>query len=110
MFSYHLSVKDTWEHLKRIVHEIAKKQVGVTKPNRSKIDKQTWLWTREVEAQVHEKKRLYHAFLKCKGKDWMKYAKAKGNTKLIAAAKSAHYDEIMPKLKGRNGENFVYHF
>ncbi|EYB87751.1 hypothetical protein Y032_0258g462 [Ancylostoma ceylanicum] len=67
----------------------------MTKPNRRKIDKRTWLWTDGVKTLVREKKRRYHAFLDHKTPDnWRVYRVAKkAAKKAVATTKAAYYDE-----------------
>ena len=87
------------------MQQAARTQLGRTKPGRRRIDKEAWLWTDEIEAKIREKKRLYHAFLQSKDDEhWQEYLEAKRATKKsIAAAKSAHYDELLRKLEEREG-------
>ncbi|EYB91331.1 hypothetical protein Y032_0207g2032 [Ancylostoma ceylanicum] len=68
------TVDETWEKATGAIAEAARTELGMTKPNRRKIGKKTWLWTEEVKELVREKKRRYHAFLDRKMPDnWRAY-------------------------------------
>ncbi|VDL74393.1 unnamed protein product [Nippostrongylus brasiliensis] len=58
-----VDVNGTWQDMKTVVYEAARSQLGVTKPGRRMIDRQTWLWTEEVKEKVRAKNCLYNAFL-----------------------------------------------
>ncbi|VDL71125.1 unnamed protein product [Nippostrongylus brasiliensis] len=91
-----VSVEETWQSMKTAASEAARSQLGVTKPGRRRIDKQTWLWRDEVKEKVRTKKSLYHTFLHSKTADnWSAYREAKrAAKKAVANAKAAHYEEV----------------
>ncbi|EYB84459.1 hypothetical protein Y032_0316g2296 [Ancylostoma ceylanicum] len=93
-----------------MIAEVARSELGVTKANRRKIDKQTWLWTDEVKQTVREKKRLYQVYLRSKTADnWSKYREARRTAKkAVAVAKAAHYEVINKELDTRDGKRLVY--
>ncbi|EYC33056.1 hypothetical protein Y032_0002g578 [Ancylostoma ceylanicum] len=104
------TVEETWQHATRMIAEVARSELGVTKANRRKIDKQTWLWTDQVKQIVREKKRLYHVYLRSKtAENWSKYREARRTAKkAVATAKAAHYEVINKELDTRDGERLVY--
>ncbi|VDO92030.1 unnamed protein product [Heligmosomoides polygyrus] len=63
------NVEETWKRATDSILQAARSELGMTKPGRRKIEKQTWLWTDDVKEKVKEKKRLYHAFLSDKTAD-----------------------------------------
>ncbi|EYB86394.1 hypothetical protein Y032_0279g1183 [Ancylostoma ceylanicum] len=63
------NIDETWENATRAIVEVARSELGTTKPGRRKVDKQAWAWTDEVRIRVREKKRLYHVFLDDKTDD-----------------------------------------
>ena len=72
------TVEETWQTVTRKIGQVVRSELGMTKPNRRRIDKQTWLWTDEMKAKVLEKKRLYHTFLCSKPpENWRSYKEAK---------------------------------
>ncbi|EYC20671.1 hypothetical protein Y032_0021g357 [Ancylostoma ceylanicum] len=60
---YLMTIDETWENATRAIVEVARSDLGTTKPGRRKIYRQAWLWTHEVKTKMREKKRLYHVFL-----------------------------------------------
>ncbi|EYC11993.1 hypothetical protein Y032_0048g1551 [Ancylostoma ceylanicum] len=103
-------VDETWEKAIGAIAEAARTELNMTKPNRRKIDKETWLWTEEAKELVREKKRRYHAFLDRKTPDnWRAYCAAKkAAKKAVAMTKAAYYDEVSRELNTRDGERFIY--
>ncbi|VDL77297.1 unnamed protein product [Nippostrongylus brasiliensis] len=103
-------VEETWQSMKTSVCEAARSQLGVTKPGRRRIDKQTWLWTDEVKEKVRTKKSLYHTFLHSKTADnWSAYRDAKRAVKkAVTNAKAANYEEVNRLLESREGERHIY--
>uniref|UniRef100_A0A7I4YN09 Reverse transcriptase domain-containing protein n=1 Tax=Haemonchus contortus TaxID=6289 RepID=A0A7I4YN09_HAECO len=57
------TVEETWKSAVEAITRVARSELGMTKPGRRKIYKQTWLWTDHVRDKVREKKKQYHAFL-----------------------------------------------
>ncbi|EYC32664.1 hypothetical protein Y032_0002g1031 [Ancylostoma ceylanicum] len=104
------TVEETWQHATRMIAEVSRSELGVTKPNRRKIDKQTWLWTDEVKQAVRKKKRLYHVYLRSKiAENMSKYREARrAAKKAVATAKAAHYEVIKKELDTRDGERLIY--
>ncbi|VDL71287.1 unnamed protein product [Nippostrongylus brasiliensis] len=47
-----VSVEEAWQPMKTATYEAARAQLGLTKPGRRRIDKQTWLWTDKVKEKV----------------------------------------------------------
>ncbi|VDO93774.1 unnamed protein product [Heligmosomoides polygyrus] len=84
-------------------------ELGITKPGRRKVNKQTWLWTEDVKAKVREKRSLYHVFLGDRTADnWREYQKAKkAAKKAVAVAKATHYGDVYRKLES-SGERYLY--
>ncbi|VDO97778.1 unnamed protein product [Heligmosomoides polygyrus] len=94
----------------RMKEKDAASELGITKPGRWKVDKQTWLWTDDVKAKVREKKSPYRVFLSDKtAENWQKYQKAKKDAKkAVAVAKATHYSDVNEKLAARDGERYLY--
>nr|CDJ82814.1 RNA-directed DNA polymerase (reverse transcriptase) domain containing protein [Haemonchus contortus] len=99
------TVDETWKSAVEAITLVARSELGMTKPGRRKIDKQTWLWTDHVRDKVREKKKQYHAFLSEKTADnWQRYQIAKKEAKkVVASVKAAHYAELNEKLESRDG-------
>ncbi|VDO93114.1 unnamed protein product [Heligmosomoides polygyrus] len=57
------TVDETWKKATDAIRPAAQSELYITKPERRKVDKQTWLWTDDVKVRVREKKTLYHVFL-----------------------------------------------
>ncbi|XGW01098.1 hypothetical protein V3C99_013785 [Haemonchus contortus] len=104
------TVEETWKGAAEAITRVARSKLGMTKPGRRKLDKQTWLWTDHVKDKVREKKKQYHAFLIEKTDDnWQRYQIAKKEAKkAVASEKAAHYAELIKKLESREGERYVY--
>ncbi|XGW10232.1 hypothetical protein V3C99_012037 [Haemonchus contortus] len=104
------TVDETWKSAVEAITRVARSELGMTKPGRRKIDKQTWLWTDHVRDKVREKKKQYHAFLSEKTADnWQRYQIAKKEAKkVVASVKAAHFAELNEKLESRDGERYVY--
>ncbi|XGW20197.1 hypothetical protein V3C99_003760, partial [Haemonchus contortus] len=104
------TVDETWKSAVEAITRVARSELGMTKPGRRKIDKQTWLWTDHVRDKVREKKKQYHAFLSEKTADnWLRYQIAKKEAKkVVASVKAAHFAELNEKLESRDGERYVY--
>uniref|UniRef100_A0A7I4Y4S3 Reverse transcriptase domain-containing protein n=1 Tax=Haemonchus contortus TaxID=6289 RepID=A0A7I4Y4S3_HAECO len=104
------TVDETWKSAVEAITRVARSELGMTKPGRRKIDKQTWLWTDHVRDKVREKKKQYHAFFSEKTADnWQRYQIAKKEAKkVVASVKAAHFAELNEKLESRDGERYVY--
>ncbi|EYC04247.1 hypothetical protein Y032_0089g2306 [Ancylostoma ceylanicum] len=104
------SVDDTWQRTTDSILAAARSELSTTKPERRKIDRNTWLLTEEVRTKVRGKKRLHHLFLDNKTEDnWRSYREAKRTAKkAVAATKAAHHDEVCKKLDSKDGERFIY--
>ncbi|VDP13656.1 unnamed protein product [Heligmosomoides polygyrus] len=104
------TVHETWKMATDAIRQAAQSELGITKPGRRKVDKQAWLYTSDVKANVQEKKSLYHVFLGEKTADnWRKYQEArKAAKKAVTVAKAIHYGDVNEKLKSRNGERHLY--
>uniref|UniRef100_A0A7I4XRC0 Reverse transcriptase domain-containing protein n=1 Tax=Haemonchus contortus TaxID=6289 RepID=A0A7I4XRC0_HAECO len=103
------TVDETWKGAAEAITRVAPSKLGVTKPGRRMLDKQTWLWTDHVRDKVHEKKKQYHAFLIEKTADnWQCYQIAKKETKkAVVSQKAAHYADLNKKLEfGMVSEKF----
>ncbi|VDO18461.1 unnamed protein product, partial [Heligmosomoides polygyrus] len=98
------TVDETWKKATDAIREAARLELGITKPGRRKVDKQTWLWTDDVKAKVREKKSLYRVFLSDKtAENWQEYQKAKkAAKKAVAVAKATHYSDVNEKLESRD--------
>ncbi|XGW28884.1 hypothetical protein V3C99_008576 [Haemonchus contortus] len=105
-----MTVDETWKGPAEAITRVARSKLGVTKPGRRKLDKQTWLWTDHVRDKVREKKKQYHAFVIEKTADnWQRYHIAKKEAKkAVASEKAAHYADLNKKLESRDGERYVY--
>nr|CDJ81375.1 unnamed protein product [Haemonchus contortus] len=103
------TVDETWTGAAEAITRVARSKLGVTKPGRRKLDKQTWLWTDHVRDKVHEKKKQYHAFLIEKTADnWQRYQIAKKEAKkAVVFQKAAHYADLNKKLESRDGERVM---
>uniref|UniRef100_W6NG02 Uncharacterized protein n=1 Tax=Haemonchus contortus TaxID=6289 RepID=W6NG02_HAECO len=99
-------IKVQFKRAVEAITRVARSELGMTKPGRRKIDKQTWLWTDHVRDKVREKKKQYHAFLSEKTADnWQRYQIAKKEAKkVVASVKAAHFAELNEKLESRDGE------
>ncbi|XGW15259.1 hypothetical protein V3C99_001051 [Haemonchus contortus] len=104
------TVDETWKGTAEAITRVARSKLGVTKPGRRKLDKQTWLWTDHVRDKVREKKKQYHAFLIEKMADnRQRYQIAKKEAKkAVVFEKAAHYADLNKKLESRDGERYVY--
>ncbi|XGW23906.1 hypothetical protein V3C99_005819, partial [Haemonchus contortus] len=80
------TVDETWKGAAEAITRVARSKLGVTKPGRRKLDKQTWLWTDHVRDKIAKKE-------------------AK---KAVASQKAAHYADLNKKLESRDGERYVY--
>ena len=103
-------VEETWNQAKHTICNEARRTLGITKPGKRFVKRDTWLWTDKVKAKVREKKRLYHVFLDDKTPvNWQNYRDAKRDTKkAVAAARVAHYAEVHKKLDTRDGERDLF--
>uniref|UniRef100_W6NHB0 Craniofacial development protein 2-like n=1 Tax=Haemonchus contortus TaxID=6289 RepID=W6NHB0_HAECO len=104
------TVDETWKGAAEAITRVARSKLGMTKPGRRKLDKQTWLWTDHITDKVCEEEKQYHAFLIVKTTDtWQRYQIAKKEAnKAVASKKAAHYADLNRKLESRNGERYVY--
>uniref|UniRef100_W6NHC6 Endonuclease-reverse transcriptase HmRTE-e01 n=1 Tax=Haemonchus contortus TaxID=6289 RepID=W6NHC6_HAECO len=58
------TVDESWKGAAEAITRVARSKLGMTKPGRQKLAKQTWLWTDHVKDRIREKKsKQYHAFL-----------------------------------------------
>ncbi|VDP17676.1 unnamed protein product [Heligmosomoides polygyrus] len=105
-----MTVDETWKKATDAIRQAAQSELGITKPGRWKVDKQTWRWADSVKAKVREKKSLYHVFLGEKTADnWRKYQEAKkAAKKAVAVAKATHYGDVNENLESRDGERCLY--
>ncbi|VDO18669.1 unnamed protein product [Heligmosomoides polygyrus] len=104
------TVEEIWKRSTYLILQAAGSELGMTKPERRKIEKQIWLWTDDVKEKIKEKKRLYNAFLSEKTADnWRIYEEAnRAAKKSVAVAKTSHYDEDNEKLEMRDAERQLY--
>ncbi|EYB97209.1 hypothetical protein Y032_0142g2300 [Ancylostoma ceylanicum] len=105
------TIGETWKNATPAIAEAARSELFTTKPGHRKIDRQTWLWTDEVEIKVREKERLCHVFLGDKTVDnWRQYLMAeKAAKKAVAATNAVHYDSISKQLDAKDGgERLIY--
>ncbi|WKX94957.1 hypothetical protein Q1695_011868 [Nippostrongylus brasiliensis] len=105
-----VDVDGTWQDMKSVVYDAARSQLGVTKPGRRMIDRQTWLSTEEVKEKVRAKKRLHNVFLCNKTvANWSAYQETRrAAKKAVVIAKAAHHDEVNRRLETRDGERLIY--
>ncbi|KAL6728322.1 hypothetical protein Aduo_010103 [Ancylostoma duodenale] len=84
------TVDETWKNATRAIAEVARSELGTTKPGRRRIDRQAWLWTDEVKVK--------------------KYLEAKkAAKKAVAATKAEHYDNVSKELDEKDGgERLIY--
>uniref|UniRef100_A0A7I4Z3N8 Reverse transcriptase domain-containing protein n=1 Tax=Haemonchus contortus TaxID=6289 RepID=A0A7I4Z3N8_HAECO len=80
------TVDETWKVAAEAITRVARSKLGVTKPGRRKLDKQTWLLTDLVRDKIAKKE-------------------AK---KAVVSQKAAHYADLNKKLEPRDGERYVY--
>ncbi|XGW12141.1 hypothetical protein V3C99_013097, partial [Haemonchus contortus] len=80
------TVEETWKGAAEAIPRVARSKLGMTKPARRKLDKQTWLWTNHVRDKVHSEE-------------------AKN---AVASEKAAHYAQLNKKLESREGERYIY--
>nr|CDJ96727.1 RNA-directed DNA polymerase (reverse transcriptase) domain containing protein [Haemonchus contortus] len=104
------TVDETWKGAAEAITRVALLKLGVTKPGRRKLDKQTWLWTGHVRDEVRGKKKQHHPFLiETTADNWQRYQIAKKEAKkALAFEKAAHYADLNRKLESRDGERYVY--
>ncbi|VDO20868.1 unnamed protein product [Haemonchus placei] len=104
------TVDETWKNAVEAITRVARSELGMTKPGRRKIGKQTWLRTDHVRDKDREKKKQYHAFLIEKTADnWQRYQIAKKEAKkAVASEKAAHYADLNKKFESRDGERYIY--
>ena len=104
------TVEETWNQTKHLIRVEAQRTLGMTKPGKRFIQRDTWLWTDDVKAKTREKKRLYHVFLNDKTTvNWQNYREAKRDAKkAVAAARAVHYAEVHQRLDTREGERDLF--
>uniref|UniRef100_A0A0N4WKS3 Group II intron reverse transcriptase/maturase n=1 Tax=Haemonchus placei TaxID=6290 RepID=A0A0N4WKS3_HAEPC len=51
------TVDETWKGAAQAITRVARLKLGMTKPGRQKLAKQTWLWTDHIRDKVREKKK-----------------------------------------------------
>ena len=102
--------EQSWHNLTTNVHQVAKSLLGVTKPGRKRIEKETWWWNEEVQAVIREKKRAYKEWHKSRtAEDQRKYSEAKRTAKAcVRKAKRAYVEALYKKLDSREGEREIY--
>ncbi|VDO97566.1 unnamed protein product [Heligmosomoides polygyrus] len=76
------TVDETWKDATDTVLQVARSELGMTKPGRRKIEKLAWLWT------IDEAK--------------------KAAKKAVDVAKAVHYEDLSDKLETRDGERHLY--
>ncbi|VDP40324.1 unnamed protein product [Heligmosomoides polygyrus] len=96
------TVDETWKMATDAIRQAARLKLGTTKPERRKVDKQTWLWTDDVKAKDREKKSLYHVFLgDRKADNWREYPKAKKAAKKAVAVAGERPSSDRPQKGGK---------
>lgn len=104
------AVDTVWAALRDSATATARVALGTRKPGRRQIDKQTWLWTDEVQEKVRAKKvafKKWHAQRtdeNCRG-----YKAAKKEAKrTVAAARADHHRDLYERLDTAEGEKTIY--
>ncbi|PAV62043.1 hypothetical protein WR25_11505 [Diploscapter pachys] len=82
----------------------------MTKPGTSRIKKETWWWTNEVEADIKSKKEAFKQWRQTRiQQDKDVYNLRKKEAKIqIAKAKQEHFEDLYRRLETRQGESEIY--
>lgn len=103
-------VDATWAALRNSIVSTAKVVLGSRKPGRRRIDKQTWLWTDEVQEKVRMKKMAFKKWHAQKTEEnWRAYKDAKKDARrTVAAARADHHLDLYKQLNTAEGEKTIY--
>uniref|UniRef100_A0ACB8F453 Uncharacterized protein n=1 Tax=Sphaerodactylus townsendi TaxID=933632 RepID=A0ACB8F453_9SAUR len=84
----------TWNILHDSITTAAKLTLSTKKSGHWHLDKQTWLWTEEVQQKFREKKVAFKAWFANKtGNNWQYYTAARWEAKRIVATAQAEYHQ-----------------
>uniref|UniRef100_A0A7I4Z6T5 Uncharacterized protein n=1 Tax=Haemonchus contortus TaxID=6289 RepID=A0A7I4Z6T5_HAECO len=103
------TVNETRKIAAEAITQIARSELGLTKPGRRKVDKQTWLRTNLVRDKVGEKEKTVPRVPFRKDScysDGSAIAKKEAK-KPVVLAKAVHYADLDEKLESRDGERYV---
>jgi hypothetical protein len=103
-------IEETWTELTERVHKEATKLLGVTKPGRRRIEKETWWWNEDVQAVIRDKKTAYKQWQATrKAEDRLAYLEAKREAKRkVKEAKQADISDLYSRLNTREGAREIY--
>uniref|UniRef100_A0A914W7K1 Endonuclease/exonuclease/phosphatase domain-containing protein n=1 Tax=Plectus sambesii TaxID=2011161 RepID=A0A914W7K1_9BILA len=103
------SIDATWTALCDSITSAAKTILGTNKPGCRHIDKQTWLWTDQVQQKVQEKKVAFKNWLAQKtSENKQKYATTRREAKMTVAARANHYQDLYEQLGTKEGKKNIY--
>ncbi|PAV89514.1 hypothetical protein WR25_25558 [Diploscapter pachys] len=104
------SAADNWQQCADAVRKVASEKFGRTKPGTSRIKKETWWWTNEVEAAIKSKKEAFKQWRQTRTQqDKDVYNLRKKEAKIqIAIAKQEHFEDLYRRLETRQGESEIY--
>uniref|UniRef100_A0A914X850 Endonuclease/exonuclease/phosphatase domain-containing protein n=1 Tax=Plectus sambesii TaxID=2011161 RepID=A0A914X850_9BILA len=107
--STNTSTNDMWQPVATALLTTARELLGSTRGGK-RSNKETWWWNVDVQEAVQKKKVAFkHWQRSLLPEDRRAYMEAKRAVKqTIAAAKSAHYEDMYQKLSTREGEKAVY--
>ena len=105
-----VSAAVNWQQCADAVRKVASEKFGMTKPGTSRIKKETWWWTNEVEAAIKSKKEAFKQWRQTRTQqDKDTYNLRKKEAKIqIAKAKQAHFEDLYRRLETRQGESEIY--
>lgn len=104
------NIDHTWSSFTTSITSIAQSELGVTKPGTRKIDKQTWLWTDNVQEKVHAKKAAFKQLQASKTEETLQNYRAtkKEAKKAVAEAKANHHQHLYDQLTTKEGDKIIY--
>ena len=105
-----VSAAVNWQQCADAVRKVASERFGVTKPGTSRIKKETWWWTNEVEAAIKSKKEAFKQWRQTRTQqDKDTYNLRKKEAKIqVAKAKQEHFEDLYRRLETRQGESEIY--
>uniref|UniRef100_A0A914US57 Reverse transcriptase domain-containing protein n=1 Tax=Plectus sambesii TaxID=2011161 RepID=A0A914US57_9BILA len=103
-------INRTWNELEKNVMEVAKKHLGVTKPGKPYIDRQTWLWTPAVKAAIEKKKTTYQQWKASRSPDdRAMYVQARtAARKTVTERKEQHTAQLYEDLEKPGGDRLLF--
>ena len=102
--------EDSWKNLKNSVHQIATNLLGRTKPGRTKLDKETWWWSDDVQSVIKKKKTAFRIWQKTKSEEARQtYVDSKRAAKRsVRQAKEAYVEKLYKKLHSHEEVREIY--